>query len=50
MKNEQKDDICGKECADYVGEFSPHRLFITRLEEDSESIFEADEEKTALQK
>ncbi len=42
------DDICGKENSDYIGEFSPHRLFLIRYEEDSEKIFDADEEKPIL--
>ncbi|MBR3609848.1 MAG: hypothetical protein IKL57_00060 [Oscillospiraceae bacterium] len=40
------DEICGKEISDYIGEFSPHRLSFIRFEEDSEFIFDADEEKT----
>ncbi len=52
MKNNSKkylsDEICGKEAKDYEGEFSPHRLFILRFEEDSEKIFDCDEEKTLL--
>jgi hypothetical protein len=42
------DEICGKETADYINEFSPHRLSFIRFEEDSEEIFDADEEKTVL--
>ena len=42
------DEICGKETADYINEFSPHRLSLIRFEEDSEEIFDADEEKTVL--
>lgn len=42
------DEICGKEGLDYIGEFSPHRLSVIRFEEDSESIFDADEEKTII--
>ncbi|MBQ7873589.1 MAG: hypothetical protein IJ306_00295 [Oscillospiraceae bacterium] len=42
------DEICGKEGLDYIGEFSPHRLSVIRYEEDSEEIFDADEEKTIL--
>ena len=42
------DEICGKEMEDYIGEFSPHRLSFIRFEEDSEEIFDADEEKTVL--
>ncbi len=42
------DDICGKENSDYIGEFSPHRLFIAYLEEDSDKIFDANEEKTLI--
>ncbi|MBQ6876822.1 MAG: hypothetical protein IJO22_00270 [Oscillospiraceae bacterium] len=49
MKNSNKtyfrDDICGKETKDYIGEFSPHRLFVIRFEEDSEKIADLDEEK-----
>ena len=49
MKNAGKkcfsDEICGKEQEDYIGEFSPKRLFLFRFEEDSEKIFDADEEK-----
>ena len=50
MKNAGKiyfsDEICGKEQEDYIGEFSPKRLFLVRYEEDSEEIFDVDEEKT----
>ena len=50
MKNAGKkyfsDEICGKEQEDYIGEFSPKRLFLIRYEEDSEEIFDVDEEKT----
>ncbi len=49
MKNFRKtfsDDICGKETEDYIGEFSPHRLSFILFEEDSDEIFDADEEKT----
>ena len=42
------DEICGKETADYINEFSPHRLSFIRFEEDSEEIFDAEEEKTVL--
>lgn len=48
MKNKNKclfcDEICGKETADYIEEFSPHRLSFIRFEEDSDIIFDADEE------
>lgn len=50
MKNKRQnrfsDEIRGKETEDYIGEFSPHRLSVLRFEEDSDTIFEADEEKT----
>ena len=42
------DEICGKEQEDYIGEFSPKRLSFIRYEEDSEKIFEIDEEKPFL--
>ncbi len=52
MKNKKtlrcSDEICGKETEDYIGEFSPHRLTIIRFEEDSELIFDADEEKVVI--
>lgn len=44
------DEICGKECLDYIGEFSPHRLSVIRTEEDSEFIFDCDEEKPLLRR
>jgi hypothetical protein len=44
------DEICGKETADYINEFSPHRLSIIRFEEDSEEISDADEEKTVVKR
>lgn len=48
MKNKNKcffcDEICGKENADYIEEFSPHRLSFLLFEEDSEELFDADEE------
>ena len=44
------DEICGKEYLDYIGEFSPHRLSVIRSNEDSESIFDADEEKAILRR
>ena len=48
MKNKNKccfcDEICGKENIDYIEEFSPHRLSFLSFEEDSEEIFDADEE------
>ena len=40
------DEICGKENMDYIKEFSPHRISFLRFEEDSDYIFDADEEKT----
>ena len=40
------DEICGKETEDYIEEFSPNRLTIPRFFEDSETIFNIDEEKT----
>ncbi len=48
MKNKyiKTDEICGKESIDYIGEFSPHRLSFIRFEEDSDHIFDADEDKT----
>lgn len=49
MKNKRQnrfsDEIRGKETEDYIGEFSPHRLSVLRFEEDSDTIFYADEEK-----
>ena len=42
------DEIYGKETEDYIGEFSPHRLSFLRFEEESEQIFDADEEKTII--
>ncbi|MBQ2899829.1 MAG: hypothetical protein IJE28_08795 [Oscillospiraceae bacterium] len=52
MKNNRQnrfsDEIRGKETEDYIGEFSPHRLSVIRFEEDSEAIFDADEEKTFI--
>lgn len=44
------DEICGKETEDYIGEFSPHRLGFIRFEEDSDEIFDADEEKMIISK
>lgn len=48
MKNRNNclfcDEVCGKETSDYIEEFSPHRLSFLRFEEDSEEIFDADEE------
>ena len=48
MKNMivRTDEICGKENMDYIKEFSPHRLSLIRNEENSEYIFDADEEET----
>jgi hypothetical protein len=43
------DEICGKETEDYIEEFSPKRLSFIRFEEDSEKIFDADEEKRFLE-
>lgn len=49
MKKQQQqcfsDEICGKETEDYIKEFSPKRLSLVLFEEDSEKIFDADEEK-----
>ena len=48
MKKQQQcfsDEICGKETEDYIKEFSPKRLSLILFEEDSEKIFDADEEK-----
>ena len=50
MKKQNKyssfcDEICGKECTDYIGEFTPHRLSLFRFEEDSDEFFDADEDK-----
>lgn len=42
------DEICGKETEDYIREFSPKRLTLIHFEEDSEKIFDADEEKAFL--
>ena len=42
------DEICGKETEDYIGEFSPTRLTIPRFFEDSEMIFDLDEEKSII--
>ena len=42
------DEIFGKETKDYIGEFSPHRLSLIRFEENSEQIFDADEEKNII--
>lgn len=42
------DEICGKETVDYIGEYSPHRLFLIRYEEDSEKIFDANENEPIL--
>lgn len=42
------DEIFGKETEDYIGEFSPHRLSLLRFEEESEQIFDANEEKTII--
>ena len=42
------DEICGKEKEDYIAEFSPHRLSLVRFEEDSEQIFDANEEKIVI--
>ena len=39
------DEISGKETMDYIEEFSTHRLSFTRFEENSDKIFDADEEK-----
>lgn len=39
------DVIIGKETEDYINEFSPHRLSMIRFQEDSSTIFEANEEK-----
>ncbi len=54
MKNNQKckfcDEICGKETRDYIEEFSPHRLCFIQFEEDSEQIFDADEQKPYISK
>lgn len=47
-QNHFTDEIQGKETEDYIGEFSPHRLSVIRFEEDSETIFDADEEKTVF--
>ena len=50
MKKQQQqcfsDEIRGKETEDYIKEFSPKRLSLILFEEDSEKIFDADEEKT----
>lgn len=50
MKNIRKngDEICGREKEDYIEEFSPHRLSFIRFEEESDEIFDADEEKTII--
>ena len=52
MKNKNQnrfsDEIRGKETEDYICEFSPHRLSVICFEEDSEAIFDADEEKAVL--
>lgn len=42
------DEISGKETTDYIGEYSPHRLSLIRFEEDSDMIFETDENITIL--
>ena len=48
LKNKmiKSDEICGKENMDYIKEFSPHRISFLRFEEDSDFIFDADEEET----
>ena len=46
IPNIKNDEICGKESMDYICEFSPHRLSFIRFEEDSDYIFDADENKT----
>ena len=50
MKNQNyfrfSDEIYGKEAEDYIGEFSPKRLTLPIIFEDSETIFDLDEEKT----
>lgn len=43
------DEIFGKETEDYIGEFSPHRLSTIRFEEDSDVIFDADEDKIVFE-
>lgn len=48
-KKHQNDEIYGKECSDYIEEFSPHRLSLLRFWEDSDKIFNADEEKTIVE-
>lgn len=54
MKNSKdfsfSDEIFGKETMDYIEEFSPHRLSLIRFEENSEKIFEADEENLLVKK
>ena len=49
MKNQNyfrfSDEIYGKETEDYIGEFSPKRLTMPRIFEDSDMIFDLDEEK-----
>ena len=42
------DEIQGKECKDYIKEFSPKRLKTPIYFEDSETIFDLDEEKTVF--
>lgn len=43
-----RDEICGRECCDYVREFCPHRLVLLRDGEDSGEIFDADESVTLI--
>ena len=43
MKTFSGDEICGKESVDYIYEFSPHRLSFLQFEENSEYIFEINE-------
>lgn len=46
----ESDEIFGKEEKDYIGEFIPRSLFFIDSEEDSEFIFDADEEKILAKK
>ena len=50
MKNKNifrfNDEIRGKESEDYTEEFSPKRLKFPQFFEDSETVFDLDEEKT----
>lgn len=43
------DEIMGKESEDYIGEYSPYRLSVILINENSETVFDISEEKVSIE-